>query len=226
MSKRISITSQSPALTVFAYLAEEGATVTGGYGQWQEVSRARRQALTQYVGRSPFTMTVPLILDGYKQGQLVEQDCQQIELMALPAQNGEPPTVNIAGPVPHTELNWVITNITWGPSAMRSGRSGGRIRQAVTIEFKHFVADDRIQEAPAAQVYKLKQRQQQKSTASKRGGGHNTSAEKTYTVLVGDTLISIASRKLGNPKRWHEIAALNGKRDPRSVVPEEQIRLP
>lgn len=47
-----------------------------------------------------------------------------------------------------------------------------------------------------------------------------------YTVLTGDTLWSIAARKLGAGKRWEEIAALNPGIDPELLVPGTEIKIP
>jgi nucleoid-associated protein YgaU len=57
---------------------------------------------------------------------------------------------------------------------------------------------------------------------SKGGGKSGT----RYTVRRGDTLSGIAQRELGDSKRWREIAKLNNIRDPRSIDPGDELRLP
>jgi LysM repeat protein len=47
-----------------------------------------------------------------------------------------------------------------------------------------------------------------------------------YTVRRGDTLSAIAQRELGDPNRWREIAQANGIRDPRSLMPGQQLVIP
>lgn len=47
-----------------------------------------------------------------------------------------------------------------------------------------------------------------------------------YVVRRGDTLSAIAQRELGDPNRWREIAQANGIRDPRSLMPGQQLVIP
>jgi nucleoid-associated protein YgaU len=51
-------------------------------------------------------------------------------------------------------------------------------------------------------------------------------SNRTYTVRAGDTLGGIAVRELGSFNRWHDIADLNGIRDPNSLRIGQVLRLP
>ena len=43
---------------------------------------------------------------------------------------------------------------------------------------------------------------------------------------LGDDLLSVAARELGDADRWVEIAQLNGIRDPRTIAEGQVLRLP
>lgn len=52
------------------------------------------------------------------------------------------------------------------------------------------------------------------------------SSGATYVVQKGDSLRSIAARKLGDSDRWREIAALNPGLDPQKLAAGKSIRVP
>lgn len=47
-----------------------------------------------------------------------------------------------------------------------------------------------------------------------------------YLVKPGEDLRTIANRIYGDPKVWHEIARINGIRDPRRIRTGQVIKLP
>lgn len=55
-------------------------------------------------------------------------------------------------------------------------------------------------------------------------GGAN--AGSSYVVQRGDSLWKIAEKTLGDGRRWKELAALNGVRNPDLIRPGQVIRLP
>lgn len=203
MEPVVTLRSARPALVVEAPLGEEVPTITGGYALWQETARPRRVSLTDYVGRSPFRQTVSIILDGFAAGESVEPVIKRLEQMASPGQGrAEPPILTIAGPLPRVEGQWVLEPPEWGP-ALRDG-AGQRTRQAATLTLLELVEDERVKDLKA-----------------------RPSNPRFYTVKRGDTLRSIAARKLGKAARWREIAKLNKIR--RLVMPRDigkRLRLP
>lgn len=56
-----------------------------------------------------------------------------------------------------------------------------------------------------------------------RGASSGTKAPATYTVVSGDFLVNIG-KKTG--KRWQDIAALNGIKEPYTIYPGQVLRLP
>lgn len=54
----------------------------------------------------------------------------------------------------------------------------------------------------------------------------SAASPRTHTVVRGDTLWAIASRYLGNPQRYPEIASLNGVKNPNLIYPGTVFRIP
>lgn len=216
----ITFISKAPNLAINALLDGEGAIVTGGYAEWEVISRPRRLGVTHWVGRSPFTMDLAIIFDGHKAFESVETRCTNLEHLALPDdKTGIPPTVSIIkrGPsgdvphptVPHSDIKeWVVTGIDWGDNIRDI--NGHRTRQHAVVKLLRYVAVDKIQ-VTAAQ-----------NARAKAGTG-----VRIVNVRKGDTLASIAARELGNSKRWNEIAKLNPPlRDPNALIKIKTVKVP
>jgi hypothetical protein len=147
---RVTLSSDKPAISVTGWLGPNGAVPTGGYGGWEIVSRPRRQGLTIWNGRDPFKMSLQLVLDGFIAQDPIEIECSSVERLALPATDlNQPPVVTISGAaVPHSDLPWVIDNITWEEAERDS--YGRRLRQVLTIDFIRYVKDERLKEQKAS----------------------------------------------------------------------------
>jgi hypothetical protein len=95
----------------FAFLDAAVPQVTGGYGGWTVTSRERRIGLPQWQGKDPIRMSIPVLFDGYANGDGQEIMISRLSRMALPPKSGgEPPTVRVAGvgiPNPGPTI-WVI----------------------------------------------------------------------------------------------------------------------
>ena len=127
------VTLNAGQANVRAYLGEEGAKITSGYGGWEVTARPRDVAMTTWQGRGPFEMDLPLLLDALATDGSVESDCRQIERAAVPKNAAStPPVVTVKGAVPRAGLRWVVESIDWG-DALRSIWSGERVRQAVSL---------------------------------------------------------------------------------------------
>lgn len=130
-----------PGLAIAAWLGEAGANVTGGYGGWNIIARPHRVSITQWGGRDPIQMDLPLVLDGFDGQTLSNRMTESIELvatklerMALPWKD-KPPRVKVTGSssnlIQHDDLDWVIMSLAWG-TALRDD-AGNRLRQEVTV---------------------------------------------------------------------------------------------
>jgi len=221
-------------------LGPDRPNVDAGYGGWSEVTRPRRRPLSVWVGSPGLRMSLGVIFDGFRTGTSVERQIASLERLATPtASDGAPPRITLlarGGHVPHQSSVWVIDSLEWGDATANA--DGNRTRQAVTLHLFEWIADVRVKEnSPAkAQRAKTKQAATKAGAAHKRvvasrgrsqprAGVHARSASDDDFGL-GDDLLSIAARELGDADRWVEIAQLNGIRDPRSIRPGQVLRLP
>ena len=226
--------------TVSALLDETTPTVTEGYGGWQEVTRARRTSYVDWPGKPTIKMQVGIVFDSWHDADPagVMPRVKRLEAMALPADGvTKPPTVKLYGYVPHTELTWVISQITWGES-MRD-QNGLLVRQKLTVTLWQFVPADIVTKSPASSVKaaaKTKTTQEKgKSTRSFVPAKHswepdptaNATATTIYTTHVGETLDSIAAKELGDWQRWKELSDLNNIMVPFLPIPAgDKIKVP
>ena len=90
-------------------------------------------------------MEIQFVLDGWSKppGQRsIEYDVTALERMALPHKT-QPPVIKIIGSaMPHSDLDYVIQDIDWGP-AIRAN-SGDRFRQEGTITLVRYIAVDKL----------------------------------------------------------------------------------
>jgi hypothetical protein len=204
--------NDDPRQTVL--VEERGARRTiQGYALWEEVDRRGDTSLTSFAGYKPIGRDIQVLLDGFAAGTGVTAATQMLEALAGrgPRAVGiEPPKLRVTD---ESGL-WVINDIQWSddPDDVIKDDGGLFLRNAATVSIREYVADDRLQDRALAAKRRI--------DAKKKG------ARRRYTVKQGDTLISIARHRLGDPGRWVEIARLNGLRDPRAVRPGAVIRLP
>lgn len=203
---------------VIAFMDETPVQVVSGYGGWQVVSRERRIGLTQWQGKDPLRMSVPLLFDGVRSGQGQELAISHLSRMALPPQGGgEPPVVTISGrgvPSPGP-TQWVIENLQWGSNVMWDFDDSGvmsRVRQDVVVNLLEYRGDDRV-------AFRALQ-------PGLKPGKSTSGWPKTYTVKSGDTLQKIAAHFYKNASKWKQIATANNIRDPKKLKVNSTIRIP
>lgn len=139
----VTFRTTAPRLTVTCWLGADPPKPTGGYGGWDIVERPRRVGLTQWNGREPIQMDVPIVIDGFKHNDSVEYEITKLERMALPFIK-EPPEVKLIGSaVPHSDLDWVIQDIEWGTDVIRIG-NGDRVRQDAVVKLISKVDVDKV----------------------------------------------------------------------------------
>lgn len=183
---------------------------------WTVTARPRRVGTTDWQGWEPVTLVVPIVFDGFLDDRSVEHDVGTLETYCRSAPGGvQPPVVTVSGPVPGTDLRWCVTSIDWGVEDRRD--DGQRIRAYATVNLMEYV--------PVSLAVLLPPPPSPAAAAAERAGPAPSGAG-TYTVKRGDTLSVIAQHVLGNSARWHEIADLNGIRDPRRLQVGQVLRLP
>jgi hypothetical protein len=193
-----------------ALLGDGTPVVKDGYAGWQSVPRARRRALTEWVGNNPLTIDIPILFNGFASNSSQEAAIRQLEKMAgLDEDMGQPPYVafDSGGVVQHDashagHIDWVISDIQWGDADRRD--DGHRTRQAATVTMMQVPDDDRLSLASPAQKRLAKKRRQDARKRAQKGA-----KKKVYVVKAGETLETIAARThekggLGNAKRWRD----------------------
>lgn len=224
--QKITLVSASPPVAVTAWRGITPPVPAGGGSGWTIQARPRRKALTVWDGTDPLRELVPLFLDGVTDNTSVEPECAQIEQLSRPPMPGaEPPLVRVIGIIPHPGLDWIVESLEWDAAPVYS-RSGYRTQQGVVVHLLEYVADDRLAEIPAAEHARRAATAKAAAAAKTAGVKVATTTAKTYLVVAGDTLITIAARKLGSYKRWGEIRDLNNLRDPNSIRPGQRLQLP
>lgn len=213
-------------LIVTCFLGETSPRTVDGYAQWTLVARKRRKSLTEFSGKNPMAIEISFVINRWDQqirdetddtardklnpGLNTEKDVRDIERMAGRAASGqqEPPKLLWFANSPHDNadhpgLLWVIERLEWGENMHND--AGNLVRQWGTITLREWVGDEFI--SSAAEIARNKAREK-----GLKGGG-------TYKIKKGDTLQNIARRKLGDARRWVEIAKLNKKkiRDPKHL---------
>jgi hypothetical protein len=147
-----------------AICGTEGVVVTSGYGKWNNIDRRQRTSLTILSGFDPYTITVPLILDGVAELESVEGELEKLEWMGLrgllvgssgPEEEGkfhpgegETPTIEVLGKlvppeVSSPKIRFVLTGIEYNMAGRElilpvRRKDGERVRQAVTLTFTQY----------------------------------------------------------------------------------------
>ena len=211
----VTIKSTEPDLKIqiTAILDGAGAVITGGYGGWDMIQRPRRQSVTHWGGRNPFSMDLAIVLDGHQKFDTIETECNNLDRLALPFPNpgGSPAVVELIGEaIPHHDIKeWVIDGLEWG--ATIRDRNGHRTRQHVVVKLLRYVEIDKIQVTAAANA---------------RNNSGSTGV-RTVPVQKGDTLQKISARYLGFGHRYKEIQRLNpGIDDPGNLKGRATVKIP
>jgi nucleoid-associated protein YgaU len=197
--------------TLIALISTSNPETTDGRGGWSEVARQRRPSVVEWLGTSTLKATLPLMLDAWAGGGTVASSLGVINAMAPISPTKEPIAVTVTGawPIP-SNIHWQIQSVTWGERVLRP--DGQVARAEATLELVQDTrADVVIRTSPA------------KASKTKNG---KTKKQATYTVKRGDTLSSIAAKKLGSASKWKTIATLNKIRDPNHLRVGQVLKLP
>lgn len=170
---------------------------TGGGGGWSRVTRPRRVESMEWVGLTAKSYTFLLSFDGWPdragaEARSVEGDIRRLFDMYEPRDRGKPPPIVEFEFGPVGRGQWVIDSIDAGDELRNEQLQ--RIRADFTVTVVEYNEGD-VTFKSAAHRHNAKQ-----------GDGGK---QRTYKIKRGDTLASIASRELGNYKKWKSIARLN-----------------
>jgi hypothetical protein len=179
---------------------------TDGMGGWTIVARSRRTAFTQWDGRNPYAMDVPILFDGYASGTSVEGDISKLFQMGVGSDFSPPPTVTVDGAVPIKGAKWVINNIDWGDEVIwqQQGKNKPyRLRQDAIVHLVEYEAEKRVKILTTHAL------------------------PNVYVTNPGDTMRSIAKLWYGDATLWTAIKNANPKiRDPNNIPKHTHLRIP
>lgn len=200
--------------------------IVSGGGGWDIVPRPKRKGLTVWNGYDPTRMDVPILLDKWKDKDVVEREILLLNFMQLPpAPHVHPPRITIGPGVPVSGTDWVIESIEWGDNVIYDIGPGGRLvrfRQDATLHLLEFVSG-------TALVNQASPIHQQPASGSGSGSGSNTPQASAprwyYGASKGESLYAIAVKFYHDRNKWNVIAAANGLRD--SIVPRDMtLKIP
>lgn len=199
----------SNGLNVQVMAGADSATLTDGFGGWEEVERPKRTSMTRWKGKPLFRQDVPVLFDGYSLNKNVEVDCATLLRMSQQAAvNAPPPTIKVTGPLERPDLMWVIENITWDSQEVIRDIIGGssvRMRQGAVVHLLQYIDDKVLVTPPKPKV----------ATKVKDGAG------KTAKQLSQETY--------GTPDFWAMFKDAAGKpiAQPRKKIPKgTKVTLP
>jgi len=234
----------------------DGPSKPTGQNGWQFTARPRRDSMTEFMGFDPYTLVVPVIFgNGFDTSVNVDSPIEVLRGLGrnLVGPRIEPAVLKISCPlIPLTWLTWTLQDMTFNVEYRND--DGSRYYAALSLTFFEYVPTDLVAtkgaKSIAMKTVTTKQVQagsSQVTTAAKPYGppatlgpfdnpaipgvnaGSNTlpTSGSMYVVKKGDTLETIAQKKLGAAKFWTQIAALNGNiRDPKSIKVGQVLRLP
>jgi LysM repeat protein len=194
-------------------------SLSDGYSGWNEVTRPRRRAMTEWSGVAARKASLQVLFDGFADGASVQGDVDAL-MKAYTPNDGttEPPTLKVSGawPIPST-VPWVVNGVTWDEWIRDT--SGDPVRVLMSLSFLEYVSPDPIMGTNTV-VTRAKAANAAKPAAKAKA------KTPVYVVKPNDTLSGIAAEKLGDWRRYTEIAKLNGIRDPNRIPVGATLKLP
>jgi hypothetical protein len=222
----------TPKVTFSPVVAESGnrpvsvllgasAAVTEADGGWVVITRPKNKGFTTWAGYNPYQMTITLMFDGLSSNRPQERDYGTLSniMRKQVGPTKQPSPVRLSGPVPMTNLLWVIQTITQDPvSVIRRSGDGKLLRVSATVVLMEYVEADVLVSTVASPSPATRITEKIVETAAP--------AVRSYTVKNGDTLVRISQVQLGSWKRYTEIATLNDIRDPNRIQVGQVLKLP
>ncbi len=179
---------------------------------WSPLSRPGGRPTLQYTEAQRSTLSMTLFCDTSETGEDVRNHTRKVAaLLKVDRQFDRPPICTInwgieASTQPHdADFPFVGVLKTLRQQFIYFDQNGVPLRARLTVEFTQF-------ELPADE--------------QKRAQRRTSFPEKTYTVIAGDTLSSIAGSLWKDPRMWRLIAEENNIDNPRKLEPGQTLIIP
>lgn len=187
----VRLTCSDPKFDRTFRLGVDPPKVSGGVGGWEIVTRPRQVGMTVWQGVEPYTLELPILMDGYGRRRHSQEPAIR-ELLAAGRgdDESEPSTWEIQG-LPWslgTEVDeWVLNGAEPNEQVLRRTGDFSRVRQGYTLTFVEYVPPELVS-------IRRKARQGAKGKTT------------LYTVRRGDTPAGIARRRRC---QWKDLRQLN-----------------
>lgn len=192
----------------------KGASQVAGGPVLAKITMPERKEITEWTHREAFVFTVDFYLDSFAEGEglEIEQEIRKLErMMGIDEGDPEPPHTIILGDppgcIPHdfhdnSRGRWWVSGVAYDDEKTQRNSAGNRTRVFGVIT---------MTEVNEGEVL----------TA---GVKTKPASQSRYTVVKGDTLVSIAKKKKVKGG-WKTLAKLNNIRDPKRIKVGQVIRL-
>lgn len=197
----------SQGVDVTVLLGDGSVKPSTGIGGWSTLERKRRVSMSNFAGSDPIKLDIPLLLDGYADGQSVQAQLDALVSLGrnVASYDEEPPSFRIYGSIQFQGTLFVMENLEFGDDLREDGIL---YRQALIAHVAEYVSGDIL------------------AFQAARAAGGKKKHRGRYTVKKGDTLYSIAVKIYHDKSRWKDIAQVNGIRDPKKLKVGRSLNLP
>lgn len=200
-----------PLITVTARLRGP-ATSPSPRPQIRVTDRRGQVSLTEYAGREPYEVILPIQFDEFRSQRSVEPWIAQLERLAVAEGDARTsPIVRVEGPIPPRckNVTWFVDDLIEIPERTEHNTTGDRVRYAVDVHLIERTWDDLLVSA------------QQIPTSEQTG-----LLTRTTTVKKGEDIYDVARRAYGDPGRAVEIARANTIPLTSKLKVGQRLRLP
>lgn len=231
-----------PGAEISAPLGSEVPTPSAGTGiaQYNTIKRPRRRDLMEFAGEAPIQVVFSIILDQWPNGNVVDLHRRIYGWAAKNALPVMPTVLRTQGPIPFSDLRWILTNIEQVEFRARDSDFAAcyyELKLTLTewndidLIVQTSTTTPAATASPAADAVQRFQDKYAQSIADNPRlaiayGKTGITQPRIYIVKKGETLTSIAAHQLGNANRWQEIAAMNNIRDPKRIQINQRLTLP
>lgn len=212
---RITLTPLSyPNAALTLPLGKQRPLFSDGIAQWDSIPRPRRRALTEFTGELPLKYTFDVMLNAFPDGDVEPYIRRIVGWLSIGPLPYQPTLLKVTGPIVYPDINYYLSRCDQIEEGMVHNEAGRICRQYLGLEITEYVAPDLVVQSPPP------------AQAAQKRAEEKKPAERTYTVVAGDTLWAIATRLLDKGQRWNEIAEKNSIRDPRTLKVGTVLKVP